>query len=303
MDPANPLTARVAVNRHWAQLFGRGLVESQEDFGSQGQPPSHPDLLDWLAVDFREQAWSFKQLCKRIVPSATFRQSSRATPELVRKDRHNRLLARGPRFRMEAEMIRDTALATSGLMTRKMFGPSVMPAQPEGIWRSTYNTEKWATSAGDDRYRRGLYTFVKRTSPYPAMITLDAPSRESCTIRRLNTNTPLQALVTLNDAVYIEAAQALARRAVREGGPSPRSRIALALQLALVRPAESREIDALAELYERRLDSYRNDPAAARTLATEPLGPLPAGWNEAEMAALTSVCNVILNLDEFLTRG
>jgi hypothetical protein len=303
MAPENPLTARVAVNRHWAQFFGRGLVETQEDFGAQGQPPSDAALLDWLAVDFRDGGWSFKKLCKRIVTSATYRQSSKVTPELAAKDRFNRLLARGPRFRLEAEMIRDSALAAAGLLSPKMLGPSVMPAQPDGIWKSTYSSDKWLTSPGDDRYRRGLYTFVKRTSPYPAMLAFDAPSREYCTIRRINTNTPLQALVTLNDAVYIEAAQALARRAVKEGGGDLRGRISHALQLALVRPAQPREVEALSKLYARRLEHYRRHHDAAQALATDPLGPLPRGWDPAELAALASVCNAILNLDEFLTRG
>lgn len=303
VDSANPLTARVAVNRHWSQFFGRGLVETQEDFGSQGQPPSHPELLDWLAVEFRDGGWSLKRLCRLIVTSATYRQSSRVTPELLHKDRFNRLLARGPRFRMEAEMVRDTTLAAAGLLSARLYGPSVMPYQPDGIWKSTYSVDNWATSPGSERHRRGLYTFVKRTSPYPAMIVFDAPSREVCTVRRISTNTPLQALVTLNDQVYIEAAQALARRAVREAGPSVEERIGRALRHALVRPPDSREVAALSELYRKRRAFYRDDREAARKLATDPLGPAPDGVDEADLAALTSVCNVILNLDEFLTRG
>jgi hypothetical protein len=301
--PNNPLTARVAVNRHWSQFFGRGLVETQEDFGAQGQPPSHPELLDWLAVEFRESGWSLKQLCRLIVTSATYRQTARADSALIERDRFNRLLARGPRFRMEAEMIRDSTLTVSGLLSPKMYGPSVMPYQPDGIWKSTYNTDTWKTSPGADRHRRGLYTFIKRTSPYPAMATMDAPSREICTVRRINTNTPLQALVTLNDRVYVEAAQALARRAVHEGGDSAAARIAFALRAALIRPARDREVAALERLYQQRLDAYRRDPGAAKQLATDPLGPLPVGWSPPELAALTAVCNVILNLDEFLTRG
>jgi hypothetical protein len=299
----NPLTARVAVNRHWAQFFGRGLVETQEDFGAQGQPPSHPELLDWLACEFRDGGWSMKDLCRLIVTSATYRQSSRVTPDQVEKDRLNRLLGRGPRFRLEAEMIRDSALSVSGLLSSKVHGPSVMPHQPEGIWRSTYNTAKWTLSSGEDRYRRGLYTFIKRTSPYPAMTTLDAPSREVCTVRRISTNTPLQALVTLNDPAYVEAAQALARRMVREARPNLRERIRYGLRLALVREPESREIDALASLYDRRAAHYRASPDEALKLATQPLGPLPDHWDAVELAGLTSVGNVILNLDEFLTRN
>jgi mono/diheme cytochrome c family protein len=301
--PENPLTARVAANRAWAQFFGRGLVETQEDFGTQGQPPSHPEVLDWLAVDFRDGGWSWKRLCKTIVTSATYRQSSAATPDRLARDRDNRLLARGPRFRLEAEMIRDEALEVSGLLSHKMYGPSVMPYQPDGIWKSTYSSDRWTTSPGDDKHRRGLYTFLKRTSPYPAMLVFDGPSREFCTIRRLNTNTPLQALVTLNDTVYVEAAQALARRAVREGGPGVPDRIGRAVRLALARPPRPREVESLAALYERRRAFYRDHPGEASTFAAEPLGPLPNGWDAADLAALTSVCNVILNLDEFLTRG
>jgi hypothetical protein len=302
-SPDNPLTARVAVNRHWSQFFGRGLVETLEDFGSQGQPPSHPELLDWLACEFRDGGWSMKNLCRLIVTSATYRQSSRVTHEQNQKDRSNRLLGRGPRFRLEAEMIRDSALSVAGLLSPKMHGPSVMPHQPDGIWRSTYNTDRWVLSPGDDRYRRGLYTFIKRTSPYPALMTFDAPSREVCTVRRIATNTPLQALVTLNDPAYVEAAQALARRMVREGGTSLHDRIAHGLRLALDRAPESREVEALAGLYDHRLSHYRDHPEDAVKLATDPLGPLPPGWDAAELAALTSVCNVILNLDEFLTRN
>lgn len=201
-------------------------------------------------------------------------------------------------------MIRDNALAVSGLLSRKMYGPSVMPHQPEGIWQSTYNTTKWETSQGEDRYRRGLYTFVKRTTPYPAMTTFDAPSRELCTVRRINTNTPLQALVTLNDPAYLEAAQALARRMVKEStSTSLEDRLAYGLQLALIRPAQPIEITALTKLYENRLAYYAAHPDEATKFATDPLGPLSDGMKAAELAALTAVGNVILNLDEFLTRN
>jgi hypothetical protein len=238
-----------------------------------------------------------------IATSATYRQSSHVSSEQFEKDRSNRLLGRGPRFRLEAEMIRDSALVVSGLMSAKMHGPSVMPHQPEGIWRSTYNTAKWTLSGGEDRYRRGLYTFIKRTSPYPALMTFDAPSREVCTVRRISTNTPLQALVTLNDPAFVEAAQALARRMAREAGSDSRDRIRHGVRLAVVREPESREIDALVSLYDRRVTYYRGHRVEALKLATEPLGPLPDGWDAAELAALTSVGNVILNLDEFLTRN
>jgi len=300
-DANNPLTARVAVNRVWAQLFGRGLVETQEDFGSQGQPPSHPELLDWLAVDFRQTGWSMKRLCKTLVMSATYRQSARLTPELLQRDPYNRLLARGPRFRLEAEMIRDTALAASGLLSQKMFGPSVMPPQPDGLWRSAYSGEKWITAKGEDRYRRGLYTYVKRTAPYPAMTTFDAPSRELCTIRRLNTNTPLQALVTLNDTAFVEMAQSLARK-MYTAGKTADERIAHGLERALVRKAKPEEVAVLRKLYEARVEHYVAHPDEAKVLATDPLGAAPEGMPVVELAALTAVGNVILNLDEFLTK-
>lgn len=302
-DEQNPLTARVAVNRYWAAFFGEGLVATPEDFGSQGQPPSHPELLDALAIAFRESGWSFKALCRLIVNSATYRQSADVSPEKLAKDPRNRLLSHYSRTRLDAEMIRDSALRVSGLLSRKMFGPSVMPYQPDGIWRSTYNTDKWVTSPGEDKHRRGLYTFIKRTSPYPAMITMDAPSREFCTIRRITTNTPLQALVTLNDTVFIEAAQALARRMVRETpGPELNQKIAKGLELALGRAANASETAVLAALYQDRLAFYKTDTKAAEAMATKPLGPVPAGMDQAELAALTTVANCILNLDEFLTR-
>ena len=246
----NPLTARVLANRYWAQFFGTGIVETQEDFGTQGQPPSHPELIDWLAVDFMDGGWSMKRLCKTIVMSATYRQSSRVTPELVERDRFNRLLARGPRVRFDAEMLRDNVLAVSGLLSRKIGGPSVMPIQPPGIWASVYSGEKWETSAGEDRHRRGIYTFVKRTSPYPSMLAFDGTSRETCAIRRIVTNTPLQALVTLNDPVYVEAAQALARKMMAEGGATPADRVRFGINQVLGRPATALQLTELTALYE-----------------------------------------------------
>jgi hypothetical protein len=292
----------VAVNRFWLHLFGRGLVETQEDFGSQGRPPSHPELLDWLAVEFRDKGWSMKGLLKTIVMSATYRQSSKATPELVKRDATNRLLARGPRFRMEFEMIRDSALAASGVLSPKMYGPSVMPPQPDGVWRSVYNTARWVAATGEDRYRRGLYTYVKRTAPYPALTTLDGPSREICTIRRVATNTPLQALVTLNDTAFVETAQALARQ-MFAAGKTPEERIARGLERALVRPAKPDEVAVLKELYDARRKHYEAHADEATKLATDPLGPAPNGMPVSDLAALTAVANVILNLDEFLTKN
>ena len=304
VHPDNPLTARVAVNRFWAQLFGSGLVETEEDFGIQGELPSHPELLDWLAVEFQEGGWDVKGLLKLIVTSETYCQSSRVTPELVAKDPRNQLLARGPRFRLEAEMVRDQALSLAGLLSRKMRGPSVYPPQPEGLWQAAFNGERtWPTSKGEDRYRRGLYTFWRRTIPYPSMTTFDAPSRETCSLRRFRTNTPLQAFVMMNDPVYVEAAQALARRIMKEGGSSPAERAAFGLRLCLVRPPTKEQTDALVKLFESELAHCRGDPAAAAKLATEPHGPLPDGMDPADAAAWTVVANVLLNLDGVLMKG
>lgn len=300
-SPENPLTARVAVNRHWAQFFGTGLVESQEDFGTQGTPPSHPELLDWLAVEFRESGWSFKKLCKQIVMSSTYQQSSQVTPELLKIDPKNRLLARASRFRLDAEFIRDNALSIADLLSSKIGGPSVMPYQPEGIWKSTYSTERWNLSIGDDRYRRGIYTFIKRSAPYPSNVTLDGTSRESCTIRRINTNTPLQALILLNDPVFVEAAQALARRVTHDAN-RPEERIKLAFRRATLRTPSEKELKLLMDLYESRLAKYKSDRNAALQMATQPIGPLPLEFDLASTAALTVVCNVILNMDEVIVR-
>jgi len=302
--PDNPLTSRVAANRIWAQLFGIGLVETEEDFGTQGEPPSHPRLLDWIATELVESGWDLKQTIRLFVSSATYRQSSRVTSDLVQRDPRNRLLARGPRFRLDAETLRDQALALSGLLSYKLNGPSVYPYQPKGLWRAAFNGQRtWPVSQGEDKYRRGLYTFWRRTIPYPSMQTFDAPSREICTVRRIRTNTPLQAFVTLNDPVYVEAAQALARRLVREGGADARERAGYGLRLCLSRPATGQQVDHLVALYESELAYYRNESEAANQISTDPLGPLPEGSDVAELAAWTVVANVLLNLDGVLTKG
>jgi hypothetical protein len=300
----NPLTARVAVNRFWAQFFGTGIVETEEDFGTQGALPTHPELLDWLAVEFMERGWDVKALLKTIVTSATYRQSSQSTPAVREKDPRNRLLARYSRRRLDAETVRDQALALSGLLSRKIAGPSVYPPQPDGLWRAAFNGQRtWPTSTGEDRYRRGMYTFWRRTVPYPSMATFDAPSRETCTVRRVPTNTPLQALVTMNDPVFVEAAQALARRITREGGATVPDRARFALRLALARAPQEAQVRALISLYQTELAHYLRDPEDAKKLATNPLGPLPEGLNAAEAAAWTVVANVLLNLDGVLAKG
>ena len=301
MDKENPLTARVAVNRIWAQIFGRGIVETEEDFGNQGTMPSHPDLIDWLALEYMNNGWSQKKLIKTILSSATYKQTSKVTAELARKDKFNVWFARGPRFRMTAEMIRDSSLQVSGLLSKKMYGHSVMPYQPPGLWKSTYNTKKWETSKGEDKYRRGLYTYLKRTSPYPTMTAFDAPSRELCTARRIRSNTPLQALVTLNDPVYVEAAQAFARKIINSA-KTDEERIQLAYKTALSRNADSTEIAAISTLLNERLNFYKSNQKDAQKMAEVPLGKVPGTMNITETAAWTTVCNVILNLDEFLTK-
>jgi len=235
--------------------------------------------------------------------SASYQQGGRFDERSYEIDPDNRLLARGPRFRMSAEMVRDQALAVSGLLSRKMYGPSVMPPQPDGLWKSAYSGEKWVTATGEDRYRRGLDTFWRRTVPYPSMATFDATSRETCTGRRIRTNTPLQAFVTLNDPCYVEAAQALARRIVKEGGATAEERARFGLRLCLCRPPQLEQVKHVAALFESERGHYRQDAKAALALATEPLGPLPAGMDAAELAAWTVVANVLLNLDAVLMKG
>lgn len=300
VDPANPLVGRVTMNRHWEQFFGQGLVATSEDFGRQGEPPSHPELLDWLATELVAQNWSIKAMHRLIVTSATYRQSSRVTPELIERDPNNRLLARGPRVRLEAEAIRDQALAIAGLLSRKMHGPSVMPPQPEGIWQVVYSGDQWVTSEGEDRYRRGVYTFWRRTSPYPSMVVFDAPSREFCVVRRSRTNTPLQALTTLNDPVYFEAAQALARRIVTEASGDETQRAEHGFRLCLAREPSDDERARLVALATEERAHFAADPESAAALVGE--GELPEGVDSAELAAWTVVANVLLNLDELITK-
>ena len=317
MSPANPLTARVAVNRTWTQLLGRALVETEEDFGTQGTAPTHRDLLDWLAVSYQtprpngtkvdplrpELGWDFKALVKLIVTSATYRQSSVTTPDQLEKDPLNTLYSRASRRRLDAEMVRDQALALSGLLSRKVGGPSVYPAQPDGLWRAAFNGERsWTTSEGEDRYRRGIYTFWRRTIPYPSMATFDAPSRENCTVRRQPTNTPLQAFVTLNDPVFVECAQALGRRLAQADG-SVADRVRLGLERALCRPASEEAVQRLVSLHDSERSGYADRTDEALRLSTDPLGMLPAGLDPAEAAAWTTVANVLLNLDGVLMKN
>lgn len=298
----NPLTARVTVNRYWEQLFGTGLVATAEEFGSQGDLPSHPELLDWLAVDFMDSGWNMKHLLRTLLMSATYRQSSHVNQELAQLDPDNRSLARGPRFRLPAETIRDQALAVAGLLSPKMYGPPVKPPQPSlGLSAAFGSSTDWQTSGGDDRYRRGIYTAWRRSNPYPSMSAFDAPTREVCTLRRVRTNTPLQALVTLNDPVYIEAAQAYARTVIQQPG-SLEVRMEFALSRALQRPVSTTEAEVLMRLYDQAFSLFKQQPDQANKLATEPIGPVPAGMDVIELATWTVVSNSIFNLDEFLMR-
>jgi hypothetical protein len=302
VDEENPLAARVTVNRLWEQIFGRGLVETSEDFGVQGSPPSHPELLDWLATELMERGWSVKSILRTIVTSATYRQSSAVTPELWERDSYNQLLARGPRLRVDSETVRDIHLAVSGLLSRKIGGPSVFPYQLDGIWNRPYSDERWLLSDFPDRYRRGIYTYVRRTSPYPSLITFDAPSREICTARRVRTNTPLQALTTLNDPVFFEAAQHLAKRLVTEAGPGPSDRVAHGFRLTLSRAPSSDELrEVLAYHADARRDFAEDLPAALAVVA-EQWEPDHDEVDLADLAAWTMVSNVLLNLDETITK-
>ena len=296
-----PLTARVTINRWWAMLFGNGLVKTVNDFGAQGEWPSHPELLDWLAADFMKD-WSVKRAIKQIVLSQTYRQSSRVSPQLLEKDSENRLLARGPRQRLDAEIIRDNALAIGGILNEKLGGKSIKPEQPPGTWEINemggYNYDK---SKGDDLYRRGLYVYWRRSTVYPSFITLDAPTREFCTAQRAKTSTPLQSLVLMNDPVFVEAARAFAQRILKEGGPDNASRLKFAWRLALARPPSEQEIGILAKTLETQLATYTQDKPAAAALVKVGDLPKPANADDSELAAWTAMGNVLLNLNETIT--
>ena len=332
----NPLSARVMMNRIWEAYFGIGIVETSEDFGTQGEKPLHPELLEWLALEFMNRGWSLKEMHRVIVTSAAYKQSSKATPEILAKDPYNRFLARAPRLRLDAETIRDQALAVAGLLSPKIGGPSVMPPQPDGVWQVVYSSDKWETSKAEDKYRRGLYTFWRRSSPYPSMITFDAPSREFCVVKRSRSNTPLQALTLLNDPVYVEAAQALAKRIITEtpsaraNSPLPSAgwertkvranqkptsskhtccstspldktlataQIAYAYKLALGRKPTQAEIARLLKVYEEEHEYFTNNKESAAKLSNAPKDSDPV-----EHAVWTVISNILLNLDELVSR-
>lgn len=292
----NPLTARTMVNRFWEQIFGFGLIETLEDFGSQGAPATHPQLLDWLALRFmNEHQWSMKKLLRDIVMSATYRQDSRISDDALQKDLRNEWLGRGSRIRLSAEQVRDQALFASGLLSDKMYGKSVMPHQPEGVWMSVYNGEKWTLSDGEDQYRRGVYTFIKRTSPYPSLIMFDGSSREVCISRRIRTNTPLQALVTLNDPVFVEAARALARKMIMSDSTSVAKAITHGYRLLTFRNIPEQKLKVMNQLYDDAAITYKADTAALHALTQDKHAT-------CELGAMTVVANALLNLDEVIMR-
>ncbi|MDF1865690.1 MAG: PSD1 and planctomycete cytochrome C domain-containing protein [Saprospiraceae bacterium] len=287
VSPENPLTARVTVNRFWASIFGKGLVETLEDFGTQGTPPTHPELLDWLSVQFQKDwNWSVKRLLREIVLSATYRQSSAISKKALAIDPNNRWLGRAPRFRLSAEQIRDQALAVSGLLNRKIFGPSVMPHQPDGVWEVIRNALKWRTSQNGEQYRRGLYTFWRKTSPYPSMVSFDSPSREFCVSRRVRTNTPLQSLTTLNDPVFVEAAEALAIKMIDFESKNLEDKLSFGFELVLFKKPDLERLEVLKDFFEKALVEYQKDDNP-----------------NSELQAMTNLAGVILNLGEVLVRG
>jgi hypothetical protein len=290
----NPLTARVRINQIWETIFGRGIVETTEDFGTQGFAPSHPELLDWLATEFVSNGWDTKAIQRLIVTSSTYRQSSTVTTELQERDPGNALLARAPRFRVEAEMVRDIALSAGGLLSAKMYGPPVKPYQPEGLWMWIENERQdWVMSSGEDRYRRAMYTFNRRSVRYPSLMVFDAPNREVCIARRNHSDTPLQALTTLNDPSFFEAAQSMAQRILKEGGSSAPSRASYAFRLATARVPLPKELDTLLSGFEKSRQYYQRNLKEAEALAGSP---------DADLAAWTMFSNAILNLDETLTK-
>jgi hypothetical protein len=302
VDSSNPLTARVAVNRFWQMYFGTGIVKTTEDFGSQGDAPSHPELLDWLATEFVRTGWDVKALQKTIVMSATYRQSSRIAPDALQSDPENRLLARGPLNRLSPEMVRDQALAVAGLLVDKIGGASVRPYQPDGLWKEVNSGEEYTQEHGENLYRRSLYTFWKRSVPPPTMANFDASNRESCVVRKGLTNTPLQALDLMNDVTYLEAARVLGQRMMREGGSTPAQRIEFAFRLATARPPKAGQADILQRAFAYQLDSFKGRKDAAAKFVKQGEAPQDASLDASELAAYTTVASLILNLNEAITK-
>jgi hypothetical protein len=303
----NPLTARVVVNRFWQQIFGTGLVKTSEDFGAQGESPSHPELLDWLASEFIRSGWDVKQLMRLIVSSATYRQQSQLSLELLSKDPENRLLARGPRLRLPGELIRDQALTVSGLLVPTLGGPPLRPYHPAGMYETMAPTsadtvKTYLQDRGDALYRRSLYTYWKRSIPHPAMLAFGTPFREVCTLQRPRSNTPLQALNLMNDPTYVEAARFLAERMIREGGESTDSRLRHGFRLVLARPPSASHLAVLKRAFEKAQAHYRAEPAAAKALLTHGEKSADSSLDPIDHAAFTNVASTLLCLDEVVTK-
>ena len=308
LSPEHPLTARVTINRFWQNIFGTGIVKTAEDFGTQGTPPVHPELLDWLATEFIASGWNVQTMLKLMLTSATYRQSAQVTPEKLERDADNALLSRGPRYRLDAETVRDNALALSGLLYTEIGGPSVKPPQPDGLWKAVgftgSNTDTFVQDTGAEKvYRRSLYTFWKRTAPPPQMNILDAPSREACTIRRERTNTPMQALMLMNDPQFFEAARAFAERTVKEGGETPEARIAYIFEMATARLPKPKEAALLLQTFQVHYEDLAANPEAAKALITVGESSPDETLDAVEVAAWTMIANLILNLDEVLNKG
>jgi hypothetical protein len=299
---SNPLTARVAVNRFWQSYFGFGIVKTVDDFGSQGEWPVHPELLDWLAVEFMESGWDVKAMQRLIVTSAAYRQSSTITPALIEKDPDNRLLARGPRLRLGPEAIRDQALVVSGLLVEKVGGPSVKPYQPAGLWQELSGDRGYVQSKGGDLYRRSLYTYWKRTVPPPYMMNFDSPNREQCAVFENRTNSPLQALDLMNEVTFLEASRKMAERMMTEGGTTPQSRIAYGYALVLARPPATLSAEVLARAFDRFAAGFRGDGKSAAAFLHVGESPVRADLDASELAAYAGVASLILNMDEAITR-
>jgi hypothetical protein len=298
VDPANPLTSRVTVNRAWQQFFGTGLVKTTEDFGSQGEWPTHPELLDWLAVDFTDSSWDLKRLARLIVTSATYRQTSAVTPEALQKDPDNRWLSRAPRQRLSAEMVRDQALAAGGLLVEELGGPSVKPYQPPGLWSELTGADDYVQDHGENLYRRSLYTYWKRTIAPPTMLTFDAATREFCTVRETRTNTPLQALTLLNETGFVEASRKLAQRTMHEGGMSDGERLTWLFRAVISRQPTAEELAVLEQGLIRHRDHYRANADAAEAVLTTGESPADERLAAEELAAYTAIAGLVLNLDE-----
>ena len=318
VSPEHPLMSRVTVNRFWQLVFGAGLVRSSEDFGSQGDVPSHPELLDWLAAEFMQPTdpqsaakWDVKALLRLMVTSATYRQQSAVTRDLLAKDPENRLLARGTRHRLQVEFIRDQALFVSGLLDKRVGGSSVSPYQPAGLWEElmaradgkNWTAQEYLQSHGPDLYRRTMYTFWKRTCPPPSLVTFDAPDRETCTVRRSRTNTPLQALVLLNDPTYVEASRKLAERIMLEGGDSVETRINFAFRVVLTRQPRPQEISVLKNIHTQQLEKFRQNETAAQKLLKVGESPRNEQLDVVELATWATISGILLNLDETVTKG